>query len=37
MQARLQNIGRTADFGRWISVASVQTQVGEPKIGEHAQ
>jgi hypothetical protein len=28
-------IGRTAGFGRWISVA--QTQVGEPKIGKHAQ
>jgi hypothetical protein len=26
-------IGRTADFGRWFSIA----QVGKPKIGEHAQ
>jgi hypothetical protein len=30
-------IGRTADFGLWISVAQWSDKVGEPKIGEHAQ
>jgi hypothetical protein len=28
---------QTADFGRLISVAQGQTQVGEPKVDEHAQ